>query len=62
MDGKNGEGYRDPTASDAIREADQPPKHVKAAVSRMKMIARWHGLEVTNRIWLKDTKTGREWR
>ena len=62
MDKKNGEGYPDPTACRAIQEADQPPDNVKAAIHRMKLVARWHGLEVTGRIWVKDLKTGREWK
>ncbi len=43
---KNHEGFPDPTAGDAIREADRPPEHVETAIRRMKVIAGWHGLEV----------------
>ncbi|HIT63003.1 MAG TPA: hypothetical protein IAC37_00900 [Candidatus Ventrimonas merdavium] len=62
MQMKNHEGYPDPTAGDAIREADRPPEHVETAIRRMKVIAGWHGLEVVGRIWLRDPKTGREYR
>lgn len=59
---KNYEGYPGPTAGDAIREADRPPEHVETAIRRMKVIAGWHSLEVIGRIWLRDQKTGREYR
>ena len=59
---KNYEGYPDPTAGDAIREADRPPEHVETVIRRMKVIAGWHGLEVIGRIWLRDPETGREYR
>ena len=59
---RNGEKYYDPTAGEAIREADKPPEHVKMAIRRMKTVARWHGLEVEGRITLRDLLTGREWK
>lgn len=62
MNKRNGEGYPDPTAARAILEADRPPELVEAAIRRMKTVARWHGLEVSGRIWLRDPKTGREYR
>lgn len=62
MNQRNGEGYIDPTASAAIREADRPPERVEAAIRRMKTVARWHGLEVIGRIALRDPETGKEWR
>lgn len=62
MNNRNSEGYPDPTAADAIHEADRPPEYVMDAVRKMKNIAANHGLEVSGRIWLRDPKTGREWR
>ena len=59
---RNKEGYPDPPAGDAIREADRPPENVENAIRRMKTIAAWHGLEVIGRIWLRDPETGREYR
>lgn len=59
---KNHEGYPDPTQGKAIREADKPPEEVSKAVEYLKGIASLMGYEVSNRIWLKDKKTGREWR
>jgi hypothetical protein len=57
----NGSGVRDPVAYRAIREADRQPENVENAIRRMKTIARWHQCEVTERIVLKDKKTGRIW-
>lgn len=59
---KNSEGYSDPTAGQAITEADTPPKTVSELVKAFKSIAGLAGYEITNRIWLKDKETGREWR
>ena len=59
---KNAEGYRDPTADKAIQTADRQPENVENAIRRMKVVARWHGLEVIGRIWLKDPGTGQEYK
>ena len=47
---KNGEGYPDPTAAGAIKEADRQPENVENAIRRMKTVARWHNLEVIGRM------------
>ena len=57
----NGSEARDPVAGKAIQKADKPPEQVEAAIRRMKTVARWHGLEVAQRIVLRDPKTGRVW-
>ena len=59
---RNGEGYPEPTAGDAIRAADRQPEKVSELVKLLKYLAEWSGFEVTNRIWLRDKKTGREYR
>ena len=59
---RNSEGYPDPTAGKAIKEADKQPEEVSKVVEYLKGIASLMGYEVSNRIWLKDKKTGREWR
>ena len=59
---KNSEGYPDPTAGKAIKEADAPPKTVIELVRAFKSIAGIAGYDITNRIWFKDKETGREWR
>lgn len=59
---KNKEGYPDPTAAEAIKEADRQPENVENAIRRMKTVARWHNLEVIGRIWLRDPETGKEYK
>lgn len=64
--GKNSEGYSDPTASAAIgavfKEESEADKRAYDLVKVLKFIIRAAGFEVTDRIQLKDTKTGREYR
>ena len=62
MKHKNKEGYPDPTAGRAIKEADRQPENVENAIRRMKMVACWHNLEVIGRIWLRDPETGKEYK
>lgn len=59
---KNGEGYPDPTAAGAIKEADKVPEQISWYIKTVKEIAGLIGLEVTGRIQVKDKKTGREYR
>lgn len=59
---RNGEGYPDPTASAAIRKADQTPKPVMDVINALKDIAGHAGFEVIGRIALKDKETGKEYR
>lgn len=59
---KNREGYPDPTAAEAIREADRPPEHVTWFIRTVKSIAALVGLEVIGRIQVRDTDTKREYR
>lgn len=58
---KNKEGYPDPTAGDAIREADKPLENLSRAIRLMKFAADCLGFEVGERIVLIDKKTGRRW-
>ncbi len=59
---RNKEGYPDPTAGDAIREADRPPEDLSRAIRLMKFAADCLGFEVIGRIWLRDKKTGMEYK
>lgn len=59
---RNKEGYPDPTAGDAIREADWPPEDLSRAIRLMKFAADCLGFEVVGRIVLRDAETGRVWR
>lgn len=57
---KNHEGYPDPAAGAAIREADRPPEDRKA-VRIMLFTAKCMGYHVEDTIRLRDEKTGRVW-
>lgn len=61
--GKNIEGYADPTASIAmgqvIKEENEADKRAYDLVKVLKYIIRAAGFELTERVQLKDTKTGR---
>lgn len=59
---RNKEGYPDPTAGDAIQEADRPPEDLVRAIRLMKFAADCLGFEVVGRIVLRDAETGRVWR
>lgn len=59
---KNKEGYPDPTAAAAIREADQPPEHVRWFRKTVKEIAGLIDLEVVGTITVRDRKSKRMWR
>lgn len=66
MNGKNIEGYADPTASMAIgqvnREQCEADKRAYDLVKVLKYIIKAAGFELTERVQLKDTKTGREYK
>lgn len=66
--GKNQEGYADPTATVAIgqvvREQNESERHESEKrayelINVLKYIIRLAGFELTERIQVKDTKTGR---
>ena len=56
---KNGEGYSDPTAGQAIANASKVPKYIKDIFLALNMVAGIHGLEITE---MRDIKTGRVYR
>lgn len=61
--GRNVEGYADPTASIAVgqisMEENEIDKRAHNLVKVLKYIIRMAGFELTERIQLKDIKTGR---
>lgn len=59
MDMKNGEGYPDPTAGQAIANASKVPKYIKDIFRALNTVAGIHGLEITE---MRDIKTGRVYR
>ncbi len=63
---RNSEGYKDPTAyqamSNIIREENERQRRVSALVSAIKVIVNLAGYDLINRIELRDRKTGQEYR
>lgn len=59
---RNGEGYTDKVAGEAIKNADKTPDHIMDVINLMKHCASVAGLEVVGRIALRDRATGKEWR
>lgn len=55
----NGEGYRDPTADQAVGNASRMPRRIKDVVRAMNTVASLHGLEI---VAVRDKHTGQEWR
>lgn len=58
---KNGEGYPDPTAAEAIDEADRIPERIRWFIKTVKSIAALVDLEVISRIQIRDKSTGRKY-
>ena len=54
----NHEGYRDPTADQAVRNANKIPRRIKDVMRAMDAVASLHGLEI---VTVRDRKTGRKW-
>ena len=55
----NHEGYRDPTADQAVRNTDKIPRRIKDVMRAMNAVASLHGLEI---VTVRDRKTGQEWK
>lgn len=55
----NGEGYRDPTADQAVRNVSRMPRRIKDVVRAINTVASLHGLEI---VVVRDRHTGKEWR
>jgi hypothetical protein len=64
--GKNNEGYSDPTASVALgvvsKEEHETDRRASDLVKVLKYIIRLAGFELTERVRLRDTKSGREYK
>lgn len=62
----NSEGYADPTAyygtKEIIREESETEKRAYDLIKVLKFIIRSCGLELIERVKIKDTKTGKEFR
>lgn len=57
---KNKEGYPDPTASRAIRNADKIPKEIRDFRRRIKFLCEICGVRVLGKVAIVDQK-GRRW-
>lgn len=62
MLGKNKEGYPDPTATQAIKQADKPPEHIVWFWRTVRDIARLINLDVVGGVTVRDRKTRRIYR
>ena len=58
----NSEGYRDPTAYEAIKNITDEADRVTALIHVIKTILRICGFELIRRIEIRSTKTGREYK
>lgn len=58
----NHEGYRDPTAYDAIRNITDEEEKVSILIHVIKSILRLAGFELIRRIEIRSLKSGREYR
>lgn len=62
----NSEGYYDPTAfygmKSLVSEQSKESKKVHRLINQLKDLAESEGYEITNRIVLKDKKSGKEFR
>lgn len=59
---KNGEGYPDPTAYEAIKNIDKEDKRFRKLLHTIFNICELSGFRIEGRIVLVDKKTGRIWR
>ena len=57
---KNKEGYSDPTAGSAIREADKPPEEVRNFRLAMKLMCQICHVRILGKVTVVDKK-GRRW-
>ena len=57
---KNKEGYQDPTAGRAIREADRPPENVVMFRRMLKAMSIIFRLRILGKVTIVDEK-GRRW-
>lgn len=59
---KNGSGYFDPVAKDALANADKDLQRIGRLMETIKYICKLAGFDIEGRIVLKDRKTGKVWR
>lgn len=62
MNKYNHEHYPDLTAQKAIENANKQPGRINEYIHFVKQLAKNNGLEITNRIHVRDLKSGKEYR
>lgn len=58
---KNKEGYPDPTAGQAVQEADKQPEKISWYIKTIKDLADIVDLEIIGYVHVRDKKTKRIW-
>jgi hypothetical protein len=59
---RNGSGYVDPTAEQAIKNVIKTDKRVSQTIKVIQAVAHLAGFEIEGRIILRDKETGFIWR
>ena len=59
---ENSEGYKDPTAFQAMRNVTQEERRVNDLIFVLKFIINLAGFDLIRRIEIRDKSTGREYR
>lgn len=52
----------DPTAREAIKEADEMPLKISDTIKCIKILLKMNNLELAKRIQIRDKETGRIWK
>lgn len=52
----------DPTASEAIKAADEMPVKISDTIKCIKILLKTNNLELAKRIQIRDKETGRIWK
>ncbi len=52
----------DPTASEAIKAADEMPVKISDTIKCIKILLKMNNLELAKRIQIRDKETGRIWK
>lgn len=52
----------DPTASEAIKAADEMPVKISDTIKCIKILLRMNNLELAKRVQIRDKETGRIWK
>ena len=58
----NSEGYNDPTAYAAIKNADREYDRVKKVLKAIFVVCELAGFDVEGRVALRDKRTGKVWK